>query len=332
MPNKERETRKSARRSFLKWSGISFLSMLAMNRGKVIAADDGEQTWDEPGWEGSIPYYWNELGYPVQKTIDVSKMRDGIIRARIEGQWKTFQLVEVDQVFQDWNFTERLNRLQTMMQGGSVTFGGAHSPSVATYGGIRRGDSAFFLNNTIKGMGLAPKEEVIDEIINTLIETAKTYTTEQKLQYLYDLYSNRDNWDMTKQVSLELFTVAPGKTPIVTGYPETHTFRNQMKNPISNICYLSVSSVQCFEVRALTHIVSPFDETIDPYESKLATFSNYVHAYYHGGGVGYFAAIYYVAEEYNNTPAPGYQGIRVASIRDWTKSLFASLSGNSPTA
>ncbi len=301
------------RRSFLKFGGISLSSMAILGKAKNLFADSVET--NEVGRAHNIPWYWSHEGYPQQRAVDASHIKDGYIRARVDGIWRKFRIIELNQEFKDWNFAERLQRLDNLKAGGPPSFGGAHMPAVVTHGGIKRGDSAFSLNCAFKGMELAPKEDKVEELIDGL-ESRFSSTMPEKVQFQIDIYSNPDLWDLTKLVSLEIFTVPPGEPYRVEGYAETHTFRNQMRNPQSTVCFCGKSVFSSFELKTIAHIVHLKDETVDKYERLLVKFANYQRALYHGatmiGGIEVMGVIYYVVEEFNNTPDAGHRGARVA--------------------
>lgn len=301
------------RRSFLKAGGLSLGSLAILGKAKNLFANSSEPR--ELGWKNNVPWYWSPDGYPRQKLVDASHVKDGYIRAKVDGIWRKFRIIEVDQEFRNWNFAERLQRLENLRAGGPPSFGGAHMPAVVTHGGFKRGDSTFTLNCAFKGMELTPKEEYVQELIDA-IEAKFDSSFQEKIQLQMDMYSNPDLWDHSKLVSLEIFTVPPGEPYRVEGYAETHTFRNQMRNPQSTVCFCAKSVFSSFELKTIAHIVHLKDETVDTYERLLVKFANYQRALYHGatmiGGIEVMGVIYYVVEEFNNTPDAGHRGARVA--------------------
>ena len=97
-------------------------------------------------WQGNYFHQFN---------VDTSKVKNGIIRAKIRGNWEKYQLREVNDSYLDWNLKDRLSNLSIMRGGKMPDWSGAHNAAVATYG-KNRGDSRFSLNNAIKGTGLCP--------------------------------------------------------------------------------------------------------------------------------------------------------------------------------
>jgi len=196
---------------------------------------------------------------------------------------------------------ERIEFLERIKTGKMPELGGPHSGAVATYG-MGRLDSKFTLNNAIKGIGLAPKDDKIDEAIGRLRETYESPMPE-KMDVLKSFYDNPDFIDWRKQTSLELYA-----TPDF----ETHTFLNVMENPIATLVFLDIPSI---EVRTIARIVHPDDKTALPSEKKLLEFVNLAHSYMHGEFPRlYPLLLFYIIEEFDNTPGR-MRGIRVVPER-----------------
>lgn len=315
------------RRSFLKWSGLSILTTFILDKVRPSLAEGREKD------------YWNEFGYFHQDNIDISNIKDEIIRAKLCGSrngWQNYNVVSADQGFIDWNFTERLNRIDMMIGGEMPAFGGAHNPFVASYGGVLPhpddwNRSQFSLNNAVKSMGLTPKEDKVDDIIQGLYEHWLSSEI-QRLQHLKKIYANRDLWDMNKQISLELYAY-PGHN--------THSFRNWMKNPLATIGFMATElqfsppppKLPSYELRAVAHMIHPLDPAVDEYELKLTKFANTIRDFFHhvqgqpppepeDMAIG---VIYYICEGFDNYWGSEGQSNRVASLRilDWPKNLYA---------
>ena len=164
-------------------------------------------------------------------------------------------------------------------------------------------------------MGLAPKEACIDSMIQGLLDHWDDLE-EDRLLHLKSIYSNRDLWDMNKQISLELYA-----TPTRL----THSFINWMENPLATISFMGLRMRFCvdddndgiceagdevphkflmpnpvppheppmiwvhlpwmptYELRCAAHMIHPMDPAFgdDDYEFKLIKFSNTVHDFYH---------------------------------------------------
>lgn len=325
------------RRSFFKWSGLTALSIVMFNKIRPSLA------------RGTEKNFWNEFGYFHQDNVDINNIDQGVIRAKIDGSrgkvWQEYNVVYPEQSFIDWNFTDRINRIDKMIQGIMPLFGGAHHPFVASYGGnLPHPDdwnrSQFSLNNAVKSMGLTPKKEVIDDVINGLYNHWDD-SDEDRLYHLQDIYSNRSLWDMNKQVSLELYAY-PGHN--------THSFRNWMENPLATIGFMAFEfqsyppppKLPSYELRTLAHMIHPLDPDIDEYEFKLTKFANTVRDFFHhvpeqpppGPEDMHIGVIHYICEEFDNYWGSIGQSKRVASLRilELPKKLYAKISGRSGIA
>ena len=323
------------RRSFFKWSGLSVLGMMMYDKIRPSIAT------------GATKSYWNEEGYFHQDNVDISDIDQGIIRAKVQNWpgngWRKYNVVSAELGFITWNFTERITRIDKMIEGVMPAFGGAHNPFVASCGLIPPDPTAwnrsqFSLNNAVKGMGLAPKKATIDSVFQGL-EDHWDDSEDDRLLHLKAMYTDRTLWDMNKQVSLELYA-----TPI----NNTHSFLNWMENPFSNIGYMALEfkfyppplgmKLPTYELRTITHMIHPLDPDVDEYEFKLIKFSNWAHDFYHHSpgqpppepedmNIG---VIHYILEEFDNYWT-NYNGRskRVASLRilDWPKGLYAKVLG-----
>ena len=340
------------RRSFFRWSGLSFLGMMVLDkvRPSLSLADQPKD-------------YWNDEGYFHQDKVDSSKLDQGIIRAKglenKDNNWADYNVVDAEQWFWEWNFSERVERLDKMIYNieNNISeppqWGGAHNPSVASHSMILPDDDAFnrsnfSLNNAIKGMGLGPKEEHIDGMLADLVDPANWDAEEiDRVHHLKSIYTNRDLWDTNKQISLELYAT-----------PErlTHSFINWMNNPLANISFMALRMrfafppyfdpvpgpapvwMPTYELRTCAHMIHPLDPAFDDgnYEFKLTKFSNTIHDFFHHTpgqlpperedmDIG---VIHYILEEFDNDFVGG-KSTRVAWLRilDWPKSLYAKFFG-----
>jgi hypothetical protein len=224
-----------------------------------------------------------------------------VIKARIDGEWQEFKIRSASKDFIEWNASKRIEFLERIKSGKMPELGGPHSGAVATYG-LGRLDSKFTLNNAIKGIGLAPKDDNIDKAIGRLKETYESSMSE-KMDVLKSFYENPDFIDWRKQTSLELYA-----TPEF----ETHTFLNVMDNPIATLVFLDIPSL---EVRTIARIVHPDDKTALTSEKKLLEFVNLAHSYMHGEFPRlYPLLLFYIIEEFDNTPGRK-RGIRTIPPR-----------------
>ena len=275
------------RRAFLKVTGLAI--PLVAFLGKVPQALAGR-------WEHGSKNHWHQ-GIFVQDNVNMSKIDQGIIGARINDRWEDYRVTELDEAFMKWNINGRLKFLEKIAQGGMPSLAGPHCAAVATRGGGRR-DSGFTLNNAVKGVGFAPQKEKIGELTDRLKSTMDA-NMKEKLEILQDNYRHPELWDRTKQVSLELY-VRPDF--------ETHTFLNIMADPVANIVFLDMPS---YELRTIARIVHPQDPNIAEEEKALLEYSNLVHDYFHGGsGKRYSLLVFHIIEQFDNSPGSG-KGMRV---------------------
>lgn len=251
-------------------------------------------------WAGKLEHsnknFWQDSRF-IQKTVDMAGYNNSKIRAHIDGKWKEFTLVEAGNDFAEWNLKRRLEFIEGIKTGRMPELGGPHSGVVATYG-LRRFDSHFTLNNTVKGTGLAPRDDKLDVAIKLLKDTYDKSMSE-KMDVLKSLYEKKDFFDWRKQTSLELYT---------TKDFETHTFLNIMENPVATIVFMDIPT---YELRTIARIVHPDDKTALPHEQKLLEFVNLAHEYMHGKFSTVFPVlIFYIIEVFDNTPGTK-RGVRI---------------------
>ena len=280
------------RRDFLK--ALGFLAPVAVFLGKI----------PKLLWAGKLEHgkknFWQNGDFK-QPSVDMSGYMKGVIKARIDNEWQEFKIRRASDNFVKWNAEKRIEFLEKIKTGKMPELGGPHSGAVATYG-LGRLDSRFTLNNAIKGIGLAPKDENIDTAISRLRDTYESSMSE-KMDVLKSFYENPDFIDWRKQTSLELYA-----TPDF----ETHTFLNVMDNPIATLVFLDIPSI---EIRTIARIVHPDDKTALPSEKKLLEFVNLAHSYMHGEFPRlYPLLLFYIVEEFDNTPGR-MRGIRVIPAR-----------------
>ncbi len=226
----------------------------------------------------------------VQKTVDASRLEENIIRAKVDGKWQEYELVEFPEIFMTWNIKSRIGTIEDIQKGDMPGLAGPHNGIVATYG-YRREDSKFKVNNAIKGCGFLPRKEKLKEIIQLLKDTNEEHFT-KKLEILIDLYENADTlFDLNKQVSLELYAT-----------PErgTQTFLNQMSDPTSVIVFMAIPT---FKLKTIAYLLHPDNPNLNDYEKDVVEYINLVHSYFHGKfSKDFIAVIYNVIEVYNSSP------------------------------
>ena len=247
--------------------------------------------------------YWS-AGVFHHDAVDSSLEESGIIRALLEGNWKEFQTIELPPEFVEWNIQSRLEvlgNLSALVTGAGGTppsLAGPHNAAMATCGGGRR-DSSMKINNAFKGMGLCPRRDLIAGFIEHM-ESTLDAPMPQKLQYLTELYSDTSNFDLTKMVSLELYT---------TEDFETHTFLNLMAHPEVSLVFLDSAS---YEIRGIGELVHPADEQESQYLRDIVSYTNIAHSYFHGEFPRLFPGIIaHVCEVFDNSPGTG-RGVRLA--------------------
>lgn len=234
-----------------------------------------------------------------QETVDLSKIDEGIIRARI-GEWQEYDLRELPESFQEWSFAKRLETLERFRNQEPPELSGPHNGMVATCG-VARADSRFQINNAVKGMGWLPRSEKLLEVISVLESTIDD-DFDSKLNRLDSLYKlGTKLYDPCCQVSLELYA-----TPEF----ETGSFLNQMVNPACAVVFLDIPS---FEFKAIAHLMHPDDPKLTETEKLQVRYANLIHSYFHGSFDKQFIdVVYYVIEVYDNSPGrPEAKGHRI---------------------
>jgi len=256
-------------------------------------------------WEQGMQEFWTDGAFR-QETVDASREAEGIVLAKLDGSWKEFSTLELPSGFMEWNLAARLDTLANigMMfsgQGGTPpSLAGPHNAAMATWGG-RRADSDMEINNAFKGMGLCPRREIIKDLITTMQQAmADGMGMMERVQLLVDLYSDAGNFDLTKMISLELYS-----TPEF----ETHTFINLMERPTASLVFLDSMS---YEVRGIGQLVAPGDSSSGEYPQDITTYTNLAHSFFHGDFPRLFPGILlHVTSVYDNTPGTG-RGVRIA--------------------
>ncbi len=294
MSEKDESRKVLNRRQFLgkagKLGGAVLLSSFA---GKALAGE----------WEQGMEEFWTD-GTFKQDTVDASREAEGIVRAFIDGRWEEFRTLQLPQPFMDWNLSARLEVLEniSMMfsgEGGSPpSLAGPHNAAMATWGGSRA-DSRLEINNAFKGMGLCPKREIIKDLLAEM-EELLSGGMGPRLQYLIELYSDATRFDLTKMISLELYS-----TPEF----ETHTFINLMERPTTSLVFLDSKS---FEVRGIGQLVAPGDTEAGDYAVDIVKYTNMAHTLFHGDFPRLYPGILvHITAVFDNSPGTG-RGVRIA--------------------
>jgi len=241
-------------------------------------------------------------GWFHQDVVDASKLKDGIIRGKIDGQWLDLKVVSLPDSFCTWNFSKReeqLGVIAKMMAMPPSAMGammqpeisGPHNAMVASHG-TKRKDSDFDINNAVKGTGWLPKPEKLPSMI-ALLKSTWNDSMEKKLALLESLYTKAtDVFDRTKAASLELYS-QPNF--------ETHSFLNQMVDPGVAVVYLDLP--KSYELRCVAQMLHPDDPGLSEYEKQVVEYINLIHDYFHGQAPRKsIGVIYHVVQVFDNSP------------------------------
>lgn len=241
-------------------------------------------------------------GWFHQDVVDASRLKDGVIRGKIGGQWMDLKVVGLPEDFRKWNFGRRVEQLgviKKMMAMPEGAMGGMMKPEVAgphnamvASHGMKRKDSEFDINNAVKGTGWLPRPEKLVEMTALLKQTWDD-PMEKKLALLESLYTKgSDVFDRTKQSSLELYARPDF---------ETHTFLNQMVDPGVAVVYLDLP--KSYELRCIAQMLDPNDPGLTEYEKQVVDYINLVHDYFHGQSPRKsIGVIYHVVQVFDNSP------------------------------
>ncbi len=254
----------------------------------------------ESGNDESETNFWKENHF-VQKNVETVPESQPFVKAKIDGEWKSFDLQRFTDSFMSWNIKSRTETLEGFMSHPPKPprLAGPHNGIVATWGN-KREDNLFSLNNAVKGMGFCPKESTIEAMIQKMRDTMDA-PFQEKLDVLMAFYENADSlFHLDRQISLELYS-----TPEF----ETQSFLNQMKYPVSTVVFLDIPS---YKLKTITRLLHPQDPDLTQQERLLVDYVNIVHSYFHGEFDKEFTAvIYYVVGIYDNSPGKNARGTRL---------------------
>jgi hypothetical protein len=241
-------------------------------------------------------------GWFHQDDVDASRLKDGIIRGKIDGQWMDLKVVGLPDSFCSWNFGKRQEQLATIKKMMAMPEGamgammkpeisGPHNAMVASHG-MKRKDSEFDINNAVKGTGWLPRPEKLPEML-ALLKSTWNDSMDKKLALLESLYTKAtDGFDRTKQASLELYS-QPNF--------ETHSFLNQMVDPGVAVVFLDLP--KSYELRCVAQMLHPDDPGLSEYEKQVVEYINLVHDYFHGQSPRKsIGVIYHVVQVFDNSP------------------------------
>ena len=317
---------KHSRRSFIKWAGLSSLglSLGFPLRSKWAVAEESGRTNLVGRWKRRADNY----EYFVQDNIRSKWIDDGYMVAKLDSRWWVYRTAEYEEEFHTWWLEEKMyyyeELIKAIQEGRErvVPNGGHHHPMLATYGGkyFTRRDSAFHLNVTPKGFTLLPKAQYIRQIINDINEIYATSTNlpADVFNYRKEKYQQKEIWDKTKFVTLEVYTGHPidAEDPMKLSFKETHTFQNLMVNPMATLTYMSIYNTTgeqnyfygesghtpTFEFRGFCWLISPYNPKLSQYEKDVSEYLNQAFSKYHGLRSDFIAAIFVICEEFNNSP------------------------------
>lgn len=291
------------RRNFLKWGGAGLAALpLAMNTrpaaGSTSSLCHGRYWFGPEGEE-----------YCVHRTVDAGETYSDYLWAKVDGRWDTYALRETEDGFWSWSFEARREMFQRRIDGDWEPWaGGAHGPSLATFGNAAgRGDSRFHIDNTIVDLTVAPKQQNVRDLNQELMGLISgNADVKEKLQFLIDI-NEQDLWRRDMQIGTAHFN-----TPQFA----THQFLNIMENPVGTLCYQGSRGMDVFrsyELRCIVNIVHPKNPHLSEGTRELAMYPSILYGLYHGlpeDGPNIPAALYCMNEEYDNSPGER-PGLRV---------------------
>jgi hypothetical protein len=359
---KEKLLKKSSfgRRNFLKLAGVSSLAtfLLPVKTNSVHARNLLNRNW----WYSRDIFSTADqedknVEYCIQHNVRKKTSEDGVIWSNLDNIWRKYQTRELSEDFMKWGCAERYFYYEGNLNPEPLPEdcpkppgrknGGIHHGTVATYGKwLGRGDSAFHLNNTVKGTALCPTRDTLKEVLPTLEQLKRDFPdANDRLPQYYEImqgvFSDISNFDRTKLLTLELYTQSTRGTLYDAGIKETHTFGNMMANPICTLAFLQPEWPQPnyfdtdgaggynsfpygvhFEVRAIPNVIhcwapdlgNEYDffnyENADDPDALFGYWVNFLHTFYHGGRANITTVVYHVIEQFNNTPGDPGRGIR----------------------
>ncbi len=355
------------RRSLLKAAGLSSVGAMLCPTfaawGKTSekkSSDLIQARWNTDG-DGNT--------YFLHNTINADNVKHdgtgGNIAAKMDWWWKRYTLNEFDEEFHDWWIEEKswyyeqlLAFFEDEKEAHEIPNGGHHHPMLATYGRhfFRRGDNTdFHLNCAPKGMTICPKEDMIEYInreVDKVYETGKI--PEDLFRLRRDLYKDKSLWLKDRFTTLELYSGRPinekddqgpyGFAPTVSGIEETKTFQNLITNPMATVTYMSLYNTKGGEpyfdggsgltptwtFKGFCKLVAFYNPENSEYENKMAKYVNDAHARYHGGAIDIALNLFFIVEQFNETPGygPGRGKRAVPSYSYSSRTARASNAGN----
>ncbi|MCS7175228.1 hypothetical protein [Pseudothermotoga sp.] len=145
----------------------------------------------------------------------------------VHGEEKCYKLHEMDEAFFNWQIQTRTKSLKIFLglEKGVPNFS-PHTVVMSTFS--KEGE--FPINSCIKGLGLVPKQEYLEELANkaiNLIEMARqkgvNETFKERVQFLLDLYEKPEIFDRRILSSIEMFY--------------KNSYRNVLKDPRATLLF-----------------------------------------------------------------------------------------------
>ncbi|MGA1870520.1 MAG: hypothetical protein ACMUJM_18440 [bacterium] len=300
------------RRRFLRDASTTLFSIGAITAGCTrTSAPPDHSTQGEQGNISDPSTWWQKEGFIVHDRVDISQHSQGIIRAYVNDSWQNFRVAKLPERFVQWSLRARVARLGRMLKVGGMDprdLAGAHNACVATYGGPSR-DSAISLNTAYKGMGFVIEADKLADTVQRIKEEQFRIERDTrgdvarqmhaKVEFLIEFYHDGSHFDLTKQVSLELFTSQDF---------QTHTFLNMMANPIASASFLAFPT---FEIRTVPQLLHPRNPGLSGYEKDLISYTNAIHDFIHSGPGDRITCVYHIIELFDDTPNDMAKGRRI---------------------
>jgi hypothetical protein len=348
------------RRSLLKAAGLSSLGMSVWPMKAVWGKQTDQALPTEPRASWKTDAAGNR--YFTHDTIRIDRVNsEGIIAAKMDWRWKQYRVREFDSHFHDWWIEEKswyYDQLLAFFAGETDTMeipnGGHHHPMLATYGRhfLRRGDNTdFHLNCAPKGLTICPKA---DQIAYINAEVDRIYATGRLPEDLFrlrqDLYKDKSLWYKDRFATLELYSGRPINDQDDQGnygFDETKTFQNLIVNPMACLTYMSLYNTEGGEVyfdgvegltptwtfKGFCRLVAFHNPDNSDYEQTMAQYINDAHARYHGGASDIALNMFFIVEQFNETPSydPG-RGKRAVPAYEYGSTVSRPASGSVFTA
>jgi len=343
---KEQSNSKSLqRRSFLKLAGLSFAGL------SIGFPRWGHAAEKLPEITGDHKHLWhtdaNGNLYFVAKNLKTDKIDQSKVKAKVDGEWKEYQIKSFDDEFhtwwiaeKDWYYNQLIGFFEGTFEDFNIPNGGHHHPMLCTYGVKKsgRGDSEFHLNCTPKGFTIIPKVEYMDQImeeIEAVYNDPNAALPVDVFKKRQELYHQKDLWDTTRFATLELYSGRPINANDgggCYGFKETHTFSHVMDNPMATLTYMALwntdgtqsyfqgfaDETPTFEFRGFSWMISYYNPCNGDYEKKVADYINQAHCGYHGGACDIATNVFLVCEQFNNSPGGDPYGLGKRSVPSYT--------------